>query len=258
MAAGSEGKGWSCSQGREGRGCSLPGPSAPRWPLGEWVGEQVGLGKLKDRGLSCGLGITVRSQCGCSLCSSPEAAGRVRQSGLRRPGPPESRLRREGSSHHSCPGPEGGDGPSPSPSRPRSGKAKAPEQPDSLRSLLPAGRASAWTHSPPWDHRGLAPPAPPGALHPLPLPGLAAAGAQAPEASAAPRPAPARAGPRRRSACSASESCCCLRRSLAPLAQPPPPPPPLPSQDNSQYGGARLPLRRCQQVRGHAESAPPH
>lgn len=164
------GKGWSRSRGRERRGCSLPGPSAPRRPLGEWVGEQVGPGKLKDRGLSCGLGITVRSQCGCSLCSSPEAAGGVRQSGLRRPEPPESRLRREGSSLHSCPGPEGGNGPSPSPSRPRSGEVKAPEQPDSLRSLLPAGRASAWARPLPWGRRGRAPPAPPGAPHPLPLP----------------------------------------------------------------------------------------
>lgn len=155
----------------------------------------------------------------------------------------------------------GEDGPSPNPSRPRSGEVKEPEQPDLPRSLLPGDREPDWGRPPPWDRRGRAPPAPPGALHPLLLPGSAAAGAPAPGASAAPRPAPARAGPRRHSACSASESCCCSRRSLASLAPPPPPPPPqppLPSQDNSQYGGARLPLCRCQQVRGHAESAPPH
>lgn len=147
-----------------------------------------------------------------------------------------------------------GNGPSPSPSQPHSGEVKEPEQADSLRSLLPGDQAPAWARPPPWGRRGRAPPAPPGALHPLPLPGSAAVGAPAPGASAAPWPAPARAGPRRRSACSASESCCFSRLSLAPLA----PPPPLPTQDNSQYGGARLPLHRCQQVRGHTESAPPH
>lgn len=51
VAAGSEGKGWSRSRGeREEAACSLPGPSAPRWPVGGWVGAQVGLGTARAEG----------------------------------------------------------------------------------------------------------------------------------------------------------------------------------------------------------------
>lgn len=258
-------------QAVRGRGGAAPGgrekrlqpcrPQRPEMARG-WVGEQVGPGKLKGRRLSCGLRIRARSQCGCSL-SAParrrtEGAGSLVSGeqdgpslGFGERGPASTPASAEKASAPTL-GSAGEDGPSPNPSLPRSGEVKAPEQPDSLRSLLPAGRASAYARPPPWGRRGPAPRAPPGALHPLLFPGSAAAGARAPGASAAPRPAPARAGPRRRSACSASESCCCSRRSLAPLA-PPPPPLPLPSQDNSQYGGARLPpplLPAGQRVRG--------
>lgn len=133
------------------------------------------------------------------------------------------------------------DGSPPSSPRPRSREVKVPERPDSPRSLLPVVREPTWARPPPWGRGGPALRPPPGALHPLQLPGSAAAGVREPGASVAPRLAPARADPRRRSACSASESCRCSRRSLAPHASSPPPPPPLPSQDNSQYGGARLP-----------------
>lgn len=180
-----------------------------------------------------------------SHCSSPEAAGEGRQPG-HRTGRAMLRLGEKGPASTPASGEKASDqlvedGSSPSSPRPRSREVKVPGQPDSPRSLLPAVRAPTWARPPPWGRGGPAPLAPPGALHPVRLPGSAAAGAREPGASAAPRLAPARADPRRRSACSASESCRCSRRSLAPHASPPPPPPPLPSQDNSQYGGARLP-----------------
>lgn len=63
-------------QAVRGRGGAAPGgrgkrlqPCRPQRPemAREWVGEQVGPGKLKGRRLSCGLRIRARSQCGCSL-----------------------------------------------------------------------------------------------------------------------------------------------------------------------------------------------
>lgn len=65
VAAGSEGKGWSCSRGR-GKRLQPCRPQRPEMARG-WVGEQVGPGKLKGSRLSCGLRIRARSQCGCSL-----------------------------------------------------------------------------------------------------------------------------------------------------------------------------------------------
>lgn len=215
------------------------------------MGEQVGPGKVKGREPSCSFRIRARCQCGCSL-STP--AWRRRQGvgslvsgeqdgpslGFGERGPDSTPASVEKTSALALG--DGGQMAHPQ-TRPcsRSGEVKAPKQADSLRSLLPAGRQSAWARPPAWGPRGRAPRGPPGAQNPLPFPGSAAAGARAPGASAAPRPAPAHAGPHRRSACSASESYFCSRRSLASLALPPPPLLPLPSQDNSQYGGARLP-----------------
>lgn len=249
VAAGSEGKGWGRSRGGEREEAAAFQGTAPQSVV-RW-GSRWAQGEVKGRELSCGLRSRAQSQCGYTTrrfkaLLQPGGGGRGQaalvtgQDGLRfclerRVQPPLPPQGREPQSQ------QVEDGPSPRSPRPRSREVKVPEQPDSPSSLLPAVRAPTWARPPPWGRRGPVPREPPRALHPLPLPGSAAAGAREPGASAALRPASARAGPRRRSACSASESCCCSRRSLAPLAPPPLPPPPLPSQDNSQYGGARLP-----------------
>lgn len=248
-----------------GGGCSLPGPSAPSWPLGGW-GRRWAQGKGKGSELSGGLKIRARPQCGCStrtfgFCSSPEAAGGDgRQPGLRRRGRAKPRLWRERSSLHAClggtaPAQPGEDASPQALPGPLCGGESA--RAAGLASLAPTcGPAASFGSSSSLGPSRSGSASASGSPAPAPASRLGGGGGSGAWGFCGPatrarsrRPAPPLGLLRLR-------VMLLSRRSLAPLA--PPPPPPLPSQDNSQYGGARLPVRRCQQVRGHSESAPPH
>lgn len=231
----------------------MPGSSAPSDGLGGRQGSRWDRRRWRTRSWGCGLGIGARHRGGrmasCSLIAGGRAGPKLRREGsiLLTPA--------QGGDRASSPG----TGPSPGPAPPHS-EMKAPKQPESPSLAPTCGPGASWGSS----SSSLRParsgsPGASGGPAPAPASRLGGGGGSGAWGFCSPvarvrsrRPAPPLGLLRLRVMLP-------RRRSLAPLAPPPPPPPPpLPSQDNSQYGGARLPSARCQQVRGHTESAPPH